>query len=66
MVTLSKISKFTKVGILLMLFGLLVLAVEDIFLDESLLLQVLYLLPIGCFISSFVSFCLDARHATNS
>jgi hypothetical protein len=66
MVTLSKISKFTKAGILLMFFGLLVLALEDIFLDESLLLETLYLLPIGCFFSSFIAFCIDATYVTNN
>jgi hypothetical protein len=66
MVALSKISKYTKAGILLMLFGLLVLAGEDVFLDESLLLETLYLLPICCFISSSVAFYFDARYKTNN
>ena len=61
MVTSSKLSKYTKVGILLMLLGLLILGVEDVFLDESFLLKVLYILPIGCFFSSFIAFILDAR-----
>jgi hypothetical protein len=59
MVTLSNVSKYTKVGILLMLFGLLILGVEDFFWDESIQFT-LYLIPIGCFISSFIAFSIAA------
>jgi hypothetical protein len=62
MLTLSKVSRFTKAGILLMFLGLLVLGVEDIFLDESYLLTTLYLLPIGCFFSSFIAFLFAAKY----
>ena len=62
MVTLSKVSRFTKAGILLMFLGLLVLGVEDIFLDESYLLTTLYLLLIGCFFSSFIAFLFAAKN----
>jgi hypothetical protein len=65
MITLSKISKYTKVGILLMLMGLFILGVEDIFLDESRLLLTLYILPIGCFISSFVAFLISATNTAD-
>ncbi len=66
MVTLSKVSKYTKTGILLMLLGLLLLAVEDFFWDESSLLTILYLLPIGCFIFSFIAFILAAMRTSNN
>ena len=55
MVTLSKISKYTKAGILMLILGLLILGVEDILWDESIRI-ILYLLPIGCFFSSFIAF----------
>jgi hypothetical protein len=42
--------------------GLLVLGVKDIFLDESYLLTTLYLLPIGCFFSSFIAFLFAAKY----
>ena len=60
MMILSRVSKYTKAGILLLLLGLLVLGVEDIFLDESPLLTTLYLLPIACFFSSFIAFLISA------
>ena len=58
MKTLSNISKYTKAGILLLILGLLLLGVEDVFWDESLRLTTLYLLPIGCFFSSFLAFTM--------
>jgi hypothetical protein len=60
MVTLGKLSKFMKAGILLMFLGLLILGVEDFLWDESIQVS-LYLLPIGCFISSFVAFYIAAN-----
>jgi hypothetical protein len=66
MLTLSKLSKYTKIGILLALMGLLVLGIEDILLDESTLLTTLYLLPIGCFFSSFVAFIFAAKSTSNN
>ncbi len=65
MIALSKISKYTKIGILLMLMGLFVLGVEDIFLDESRLLLTLYILPIGCFFSSFIAFLISATNTSD-
>jgi hypothetical protein len=61
MVTLRIVSKFTKAGILMMLLGLLILGLEDALFDESMLLTALYLLPIACFICSFVAFSIEAR-----
>ncbi len=61
MVTLRIVSIFTKAGVLMMLMGLLILGLEDVLLDESVLLTALYLLPIGCFICSFVAFSIEAR-----
>jgi hypothetical protein len=65
MVILSKVSKYMKAGFLLLLLGLLVLGVEDIFLDESTLLTTLYLLPIVCFFSSFVAFLISATRKSD-
>jgi hypothetical protein len=64
MIALSKLSMFIIAGILLMLLGLLLLGLEDIFLDESLLLRTLYILPIGCFFSSFIAFIIAARNTS--
>jgi hypothetical protein len=58
MVNLSNLSEYTKAGILLILLGLLILGVEDFLWDESIQV-VLYLLPIGCFISSVCAFTVD-------
>jgi hypothetical protein len=66
MLTLSKLSNYTKIGILFALMGLLVLGLEDVFLDESTLLTTLYLLPIGCFFSSFVAFIFAAKNTSNN
>jgi hypothetical protein len=55
-----------KIGVLLGLFGLLALGLEDIFFDESRLLTTLYLVPIGCFFSSFVAFVFWASHASKN
>jgi hypothetical protein len=66
MLAFSKLSNYTKIGILLVLMGLLVLGLEDVFLDESTLLTVLYLLPIGCFFSSFVAFIFAAKKPSNN
>jgi len=65
MVTLRIVSKFTEAGILLMLLGLLILGIENVLLDESLLLTILFLLPIACFFSSFIAFCIEARRNIN-
>jgi hypothetical protein len=63
MVAFSKVSKYTKVGILLFLMGLLVLGVEILLdLDESLLLATFYLIPMGCFFSSFIAFVFAGVH----
>ena len=60
MLIFSKVSKYTKAGILLLLSGLLILGAENIFLDKNPLLTTLYLLPIGCFFSSFICFLISA------
>jgi hypothetical protein len=65
MLIFSKVSKYTKAGILLLLLGLLILGAEDIFLDKSPLLTTLYLLPIGCFFSSFICFLISATRKQN-
>ena len=65
MVSLSKVSKYTKVGIVLLLLGLLVLGVEDLFWDESIQLT-LYLIPIGLFFSSFIAFILAGIAQSNN
>ena len=65
MVSLSKVSKYTKVGIVLLLLGLLVLGVEDLFWDESIQLT-LYLIPIGLFFSSFIAFILAGIAPSNN
>jgi hypothetical protein len=54
-------SKFAKAGILLVFFGMLFLGFENVFFDESYLLTILYLLPIGCFFSSFIAFLFEAK-----
>jgi len=64
MVSLSKVSKYTKAGIVLLLLGLLVLGVEDLFWDESIQLT-LYLIPIGLFFSSFIAFILAGITPSN-
>jgi hypothetical protein len=61
-----ELSKYTKIGILLMVCGLLSLGVEDIFLDESVLLKTLYLLPIACFFSGFVAFIFAAKNTPST
>jgi hypothetical protein len=55
MASLSKMSKYTQAGILLILFGLLFLGVEYTFGDS-----VLYLLPMCFFFSGFIAFTVDA------
>jgi hypothetical protein len=65
MVSLSKVSKYTKAGIILLLLGLLVLGVEDLFWDESIQLT-LYLIPIGLFFSSFIAFILAGITPSNN
>jgi hypothetical protein len=66
MLDFIKLSSYTKMGILLVLMGLLVLGLEDNFLDESTLFTVFYLLPIGCFFFSFVAFIFAAKNSSNS
>ena len=67
MANFSKIPKYAQIGVLLFVMGLLVLGIENLFdLDESLLLASLYLLPIGCFFSSFVAFIFAGIHASNN
>jgi hypothetical protein len=60
----KNLSIYMKAGILLMLLGFLVLGVEDVLLDESTLLTTLYLLPIGCFFSSFIAFLISAKRTS--
>jgi hypothetical protein len=62
MIAIRKLSIFIKIGILLALMGLLVLGLEDVFLDESRLLTTLYLVPIGCFFFSFVAFIFAGKN----
>jgi drug/metabolite transporter (DMT)-like permease len=64
MIAIRKLSTYIKIGVLLAFLGLLVLGLEDVFLDESRLLTTLYLLPIGCFISSFIAFAISAKRDT--
>ncbi len=66
MVNPIKVSKYTEAGILLMLCGLLVLAIEDMLWDESLVLTTLYLLPIGFFLCSFVTFLMEPKATSNN
>jgi hypothetical protein len=60
----ENLSIYMKAGILLMLLGFLVLGIEDVLLDESTLLTTLYLLPIGCFFSSFIAFLTSAKRTS--
>jgi hypothetical protein len=62
MVNLKNLSAYTKAGILLILLGFLSLAVMDFIWDES-IQATLYLIPIGCFISSFIAFSFAAKTA---
>jgi len=66
MIAISKLSTYIKIGVLLAFLGLLALGLEDVFLDESRLLTTLYLLPIGCFFSSFVAFIFAATNTPNN
>jgi len=65
MVSPSKVSKYIKAGIILLLLGLLVLSVEDLFWDENIQLT-LYLIPIGLFFSSFIPFILAGITPSNN
>lgn len=64
MVKLENLSKFIKAGIFLILLGFLTLAVEDFIWDERIQI-VLYLIPIGFFISSFIAFSIATKKTTN-
>ena len=58
MVNLRNVSEYMKAGILLILLGLLILGIVDFLCNES-IQAALYLLPIGCFISSVCAFTID-------
>ncbi len=66
MIAISKLSTYIKIGVLLALVGLLTLGLEEVFLDESRLLTTLFLLPIGCFFSSFLAFIFAANPTRDS
>jgi hypothetical protein len=60
-----RFSIFFKIGMLLAVLGLLVLGLEDTLFDGSKLLTALYLVPIGCFFSSFIAFIFAATNTSN-
>jgi hypothetical protein len=64
MVNLKNMSGYTKSGILLALLGFLTLAIEDFIWDEN-IKAILYLIPVGCFISSFIGFSIAAKDTAN-
>jgi hypothetical protein len=65
MVTLKNLSTYTKTGIVLSLLGFFILVFEDFIWDES-IQYALYLIPIGCFIGSFVAFTIAARNTSDN
>jgi hypothetical protein len=65
MVSLKNLSAYTKAGVLLIFFGFLSLAVEDLVWDES-IRATLYLIPIGFFICSFIAFSIAAKNTSTS
>jgi hypothetical protein len=64
MVNLKNLSVYTKAGILPIFFGFLILAVEDVIWDEN-IQAALYLIPIRCFICSFIAFSIAAKNTSD-
>jgi hypothetical protein len=65
MPNLKNLSVYTKAGILFIVLGLLILVTEDFIWDESIQVA-LYLIPIGCFFSSFIAFAIAAKRTANN